>query len=345
MGSNKSINTSRGKINEANKFINAAVILWFVLAVLGLFGKQSFAQTSRKPTPPQISSEFPFESKFVEVHGAALHYVELGEGDPILFLHGNPTSSYLWRNILPYLQSQGRVIALDNIGFGKSSKPQIEYKFRDHIRYLEGFIKALNLKNITLVVHDWGSVFGLDYASRYENNIKGLVMMEALIPPFVPLENYEALGSYGNLFKTWRDPVEGSEMLIEKNIFIEQLLPKSIVRDLTLQEMDAYRAPFIEKSSRKSLSVLLAELPIGGAPKNTTKAIEHYGTWLKETSLPKLHIYASPGGVNSPKMIKYLITQFKNYETVYVGLGLHFIQEDQPEAIGRAISDWYRRNQ
>ena len=316
-----------------------------IVAFLGLFGKQSYAQTSSKPSPPQISPEFPFESKFVEVNGEAMHYIELGEGDPILFLHGNPTSSYLWRNILPYLQKQGRVIALDNIGFGKSAKPQIAYKFSDHISYLEGFIKALKLKNITLVVHDWGSVFGLDYASRHENNIKGLVMMEALIPPFVPMESFEALGSYGNLFRTWRDPVQGAEMLIDKNILIEQLLPNSIVRDLTFEEMEAYRAPFQEKSSRKSISVLLAELPIGGEPDNTTKVIEHYGSWLKETSLPKLHIYASPGGVNSPKMIKHLITQYKNYETVYVGLGLHFIQEDQPEAIGRAVSDWYRRNQ
>ena len=320
------------------------IVMLGCLGILGFLGTPSLAQ--QKPITTPISAEFPFESRFIEVLGSNLHYVEKGQGDPILFIHGNPSSSYLWRNIMPYLEEQGRVIAVDLIGMGKSDKPDLDYTFADHIRYVEGFIQALDLKNITLVIHDWGSALGLDYASRHEDNVKGFAMMEALIPPLLPWESYEAMGdTVGGMFRTMRDPVQGPQFLVEQNGFIEMILPIAVVRDLTPQEMEAYRAPFLEKSSRKPVLVWPNEIPIGGTPENATRVIKNYSQWLMETSLPKLHIYASPGSLNPPQAVKFLQTRLRNYETAYVGLGIHFIQEDQPDAIGRALSDWYRRTQ
>lgn len=298
-----------------------------------------------KPQAPAISVEFPYESKYVEVLGSKMHYVEKGTGDPILFLHGNPTSMYLWRNVMPHLEKQGRVIAFDLIGFGKSDKPDLDYTFADHIRYVEGFIEAKKLKNITLVIHDWGSGLGLDYAARNESNVKGIAMMEAIVPPGAPVASYEAMGPYGGVFKAMRDPKTGPELLVEQNKFIEVILPAAVMRDLTEEEMEAYRAPFLEKSSRKPILVWPNEVSIGGVPENTTNVINNYGQWLMKSTLPKLHLYVSPGALNPPQLVDFLKTKLNNYETVYVGGGIHFIQEDHPHEIGLAISDWVRRQE
>ena len=300
------------------------------------------AQESRVP-PVTISGDFPFESNFVNVLGSSMHYIDEGAGDPILFLHGNPTSSYLWRNVIPFVIPRGRVIALDNIGFGKSGKPDIGYTFDDHVKYLEEFISALDLHNITLVIHDWGSI-GFEYARRNPGNIKALAFMEALVPPASPLPSFDVMPpQIREVFQALRDPTQGPEMVIRQNFFIEQMLPGSIVRTLSELEMDAYREPFLDPESRKPILVWPNEVPIGGVPERTTKAITEYGKWLNETELPKLLIYVSPGLIIPPQVAEILTQTMKNIETVYVGQGIHFIQEDHPEAIGRAIADWYRR--
>ena len=306
-----------------------------------LFATPAFAQ---KVPPMEISSDFPFESRFVEVHGAKMHYVDTGEGDPILFLHGQPTSSYLWRNIMPHLEKQGRVVAPDNIGFGKSDQPDLDYVFTDHYRYIEGFIGALDLKNITLVVHDWGSGLGLHYAQQHPDNVRGIVLMESILAPVMPAESYEALPKpLEDFFRTMRDPVQGPQLMIEQNHFVEVILPSFIVRDLDPAAHDYYRQPFLEKSSRKQINQWPNEMPIGGSPADVAEAVAAYNAWLLETETPLLFLYASPGALNPPDLVDWWAERAKNIETVYIGQGLHFVQEDQPYAIGRAISDWYRR--
>jgi len=297
-----------------------------------------------KIPPMKVSAEFPYESKFIEVLGSQMHYVEKGTGDPILFLHGQPTSSYLWRNIMPHLEKQGRVIAPDNIGFGKSDQPDLDYTFADHYRYIEGFINTVGLKNITLVVHDWGSGLGLHYASLNPNNVKGIVTMESIIAPLIPAKSYDAMPKeLGDFFRTVRDPESGPTLLIDENFFIEGALPSFISRPLDEIAHNIYRAPFVEVSSRKQVNQWPNEMPIGGTPAETDQIVTAYNAWLKETEIPWLFLYASPGALNPPEAATYWAEHAKNIETVYIGAGLHYVQEDQPFAIGKAISDWYRR--
>ncbi|NER78813.1 MAG: haloalkane dehalogenase [Leptolyngbya sp. SIO1D8] len=297
-----------------------------------------------KVPPLEISSETPYDYKFVEVLGSQIAYVEAGEGDPILFLHGQPTSSYLWRNIMPHLEDQGRVIAPDNIGFGQSDQPELDYTFGDHYRYLDAFIKQLDLKNVTLVVHDWGSGLGLHYARLNPDNVKAIVTMEAIIAPLIPAESYEALPTeLGNFFRMVRDPENGRKLLIEDNFFVEGALPGFIVRPLAEEAHDVYRAPFPTEASRIQVNQWPNEMPIGRQPQETHDIVTAYNAWLEETEIPWLFLYATPGALNPPETAEYWAARAQNIETVYIGAGLHYVQEDQPYAIGRAISDWYRR--
>lgn len=296
-----------------------------------------------KVPPVTISAEFPYTSKFVDVLGSRMAYIDEGEGDPILLIHGNPTSKYLWRNIVPYLMPRGRVIAVDLIGMGESGKPDLAYTYADHIRYLEGFITALDLRDITFVVHDWGSALGFDYASRHEENVKGLAFMEALLVPAFPYSSGTVSPRIADFLRTTRDPQTGPELILNQNFFVEVLLPSSVVRELTEAEMDAYRAPFPDPASRKPVLVWPNQIPLDGEPADVAAVVGRYNAWLTATGLPKLHVYASPGIINPPDVVAVLARRLKNYESVYVGQGLHFIQEDHPEAVGRAIADWSRR--
>ena len=294
--------------------------------------------------PLEVSSEMPYEHQFIEILDSRMAYVEAGEGDPILFLHGQPTSSYLWRNIIPHLEDQGRVIAPDNIGFGMSDQPDLEYTFADHYRYIEAFIEEMGLTNITLVVHDWGSGLGLHYAQQNPDNVRGIVTMEAIIAPLIPAESYDAMPTdLGNFFRTVRDPESGRRLLIEENFFVEQALPGFIVRPLAEEAHDVYRAPFPTEQSRIQVNQWPNEMPIGEVPRETHDIVTAYNAWLEETEIPWLFLYATPGALNPPEAADYWAARANNIETVYIGAGLHYVQEDQPYAIGRAISDWYRR--
>ncbi|MEM9487913.1 MAG: haloalkane dehalogenase, partial [Myxococcota bacterium] len=293
--------------------------------------------------PESPSADFPYASKYVNVLGSQMHYVEEGEGKPILLLHGNPTSSYLWRNIIPFLAPRGRVIALDLIGMGQSDKPDIGYTYAEHIQYVEGFIDALDLEDITLVIHDWGSALGLDYAARNPGNIRAIAFMEAVLPPLFPANLVDLPPFIADFFTTMRDPVLGPELILNQNFFIEEVLPSNVVRPLSPAEMAVYRAPYPTPESREPLLVWPNQVPIDGVPADVVAVVQNYSAWLDSKTLPTLHLHVTPGALNPPEVVDYLATRLSNHETFAVGEGIHFIQEDHPETIGLAIADWLQR--
>ena len=326
------------------KLTSIAVIASLVATGNGALAQSENPYEGFKVPPLEVSSEFPYEHKFVEILGSTMAYVDQGTGDPILFLHGQPTSSYLWRNIMPHLEGKGRLIAPDNIGFGKSDQPELAYTFGDHYRYFEAFVEELDLVNVTLVVHDWGSGLGLHYAAQNPGNVKAIVTMESLIAPLIPAESYDAMPTeLGNFFRTVRDPENGRKLLIEDNWFVEGALPGFIVRPLAEDAHNVYRAPFPTEKSRIQVNQWPNEMPIGGQPAATDRIVSAYNAFLEETEIPWLYLYATPGAINTPEGADYWAARAKNIETVYIGAGLHYVQEDQPFAIGRAIADFYRR--
>lgn len=288
----------------------------------------------------KISAEFPYESRFLEVDGANIHYIEKGAGDPILFLHGNPTSSYLWRNIIPHLTSVGRCIAMDLIGMGKSDKPDIEYRFFDHVKYVEGFIEKMRLENITLVIHDWGSGLGFHYAMHHESNVKGIAFMEAIIMSVPSWDWFPA--EMKEIFQAFRTPDVGWDMIVNKNMFIEQILPGGVVRKLTEEEMNYYRSPFVDPASRRPIWQWPNEIPIGGEPRNVAEAVDNYSGKLQQSELPKLLFYATPGALLPQLVVDWCQQNLKNLSSVNIGQGLHYLQEDNPHLIGSEIANWYK---
>ncbi|MCH7685924.1 MAG: haloalkane dehalogenase [Planctomycetes bacterium] len=292
-----------------------------------------------------MSSDFPYTKKQIAVLGSTMAYVDEGEGPVVLFLHGNPTSSYLWRNIIPHVVAAGyRAIALDLIGMGDSGKPDITYRFGDHAAYLEAFIKATKLRDMTLVVHDWGSVLGMRYARTHPGNVRALAFMEAIIPPGMPAPSYEAMGEAGELFRNMRSDGVGEEMVLQNNFFVEKLLPEmGVVRKLTEEEMAHYRRPFPTPKSRLPTLQWPREIPIAGQPKATHDVVIANGTWLTQNNVPKLYFYASPGALNPAPVVNWIIKNVPNLETRFLGHGMHFLQEDHPKLIGTGIADWLRR--
>ncbi len=288
-----------------------------------------------------IPTDFPYESRFVEVEGSKMHYVEVGSGDPILFLHGQPTSSYLWRNILPHLAPLGRAIAPDLIGFGRSDKPDIEYRFVDHARYIDGFIEALGLDRLTLVVHDWGSGLGFHWARRHPERVRGLAFFEAILAPIPSWDDFPA--ELRDLFRGFRSPETGRSLLIDQNVFIEKVLPGAVARGLTEVEMERYREPFKDPASREPVYRWPNELPIGGEPADVTEIVETYNAWLQETDVPKLLLHAEPGAITRAPLVEWCKANLEKLEVVHVGAGIHYLQEDNPDGIGKAVADWYRR--
>ena len=286
-----------------------------------------------------ISAAFPYESKFIDVQGNKIHYIEEGDGDPILFLHGNPTSNYLWRNIIPYLTGQGRCIAPDLIGMGKSDKPDLDYGFNDTYSYVEGFIEAMNLKNITLVLHDWGSGMGFHYANLHRDNIKAIAFMEAM---------YDAPTLYDMPFavktglKMLLNPIFGKLMGLHANMFIKKMLPDMILRKLTKEEKQAYAAPYPDAKSRKPLLAWPHDVPFAdGATTPATAAVKSWAPWLAGSEFPKLCLYVTPGVAIKEKDVNVIRETYSNTRMIHLGEGLHFIQEDYPHEIGEEISAWY----
>ncbi len=285
-----------------------------------------------------ISAGFPFESRYLEVEGSRIHYIDEGAGDPVLFLHGNPTSSYLWRNIIPHLSDRYRCIAPDLVGMGKSGKPNIRYGFFDHVRYVEGFIEELRLKNITFVIHDWGSALGFHYASRNEANIKAMAFFEAIIRP-ARWKDFPPDFKMG--FKMFRTPVLGWMLISVMNVFINKLLPEAVVRPLTEEEMRHYREPFPDIRSRRPVHRWPNEIPIDGKPADVHQVVTDFSAWLTQTELPKLLFHADPGGIVREKQINWCLTKMKNISTINIGPGIHYLQEDNPHLIGKELRKWF----
>jgi haloalkane dehalogenase len=271
---------------------------------------------------------------------STIHYRELGAGEPIVFLHGNPTSSYLWRNVIPCLEAEGRCLAPDLIGMGQSGRPEIDYRFVDHARYLDAWFDALALSKVTLVVHDWGSALGFHWAARHPERVAAIAFMEAIVKPLTWQEWPEAAR---DVFRGFRTPGVGEKLIFEKNVFIENVLPGSILRKLGAEEMDAYRAPFRDPKSRTPVWRWPNEIPLEGEPPDVVAIVTAYGKWLGESDVPKLLLAFEPGAILGAELVEYCADHFRNLEVRSLGEGSHFVQEDQPEAIGDAIREWRRR--
>lgn len=316
------------------------------LAALALAAAPTLAEQGVHSLPrPVVSEELTLTSKSVEVLGDRMSYLEEGSGETVLFIHGNPTSSYLWRNIIPYVADDHRAIAVDLIGMGNSAKPDIAYTFADHARYLEAFVEALELTNITLVGHDWGAALAWDYARRHPDRVARLAFMEGVAPPTFPMASYEAMGEeFGGMFRTIRDPELGHQMIMVENQFVTGILPQLISRPLGEAATATYGAPYVAQEARLPTWVWPRELPIGGEPAANVTLMEDIQAYMGETEMPVLLAYADPGAIIPPAAAPFYTGLISNVETAFVGQGLHFIQEDQPDAIGRALDDWLRRN-
>lgn len=289
-----------------------------------------------------ISAAFPWEKRTAAVFGSGMTYVDEGSGPIVLFLHGNPTSSYLWRNIFPYLLPDHRVIVPDLIGMGDSQKPDLDYTFLDHARYLEAFIEQLKLRDVVLVVHDWGSALGMRYARLNSQNVRAFCFMEAIIPPLLPAAAFDDLGEKtGKLFRDIRTPGKGEKMVLDQNFFVEVMFAKlGVVRPMKEDEMDAYRSPFPTPSSRKPTLVWPRQIPIGGQPHEVVAEIEKNADWLFSSPIPKLLFHVEPGALIPPEAVHELRKKVPYLVTVNLGRGAHFLQEDHPHEIGRVISSW-----
>lgn len=278
--------------------------------------------------------------KTIEVNGRRIAYVEQGSGNPIVFQHGNPTSSYLWRNILPRLVAHGRCIALDLIGMGSSDKlPDSgpgRYSLADHQQFFDGALAALGVtQKVTFVLHDWGTALGFDWARRHAAQIRGICHMEGLVMELTWTDWPE---SARGIFQAFRSPV-GAELILDKNIFVERVLPKSVLRELTAEEMTVYRAPFVQPGEdRRPTLTWPNELPIEGHPADVCAVVAAYGQWLRTSEVPKLFINAEPGMIMTGRAREFA-RSWPNQREVTVQ-GLHFIQEDSPREIAAAITDW-----
>ena len=283
----------------------------------------------------------PATQQFATINGKRIAYLEAGSGDPIVLLHGNPTSSYLWRNVIPHLEGLGRVIAPDLIGQGDSEKlPESEgserYSFQVAFDYLDGLLKHIAAdQNVTLVLHDWGSGLGFHWASQNPQAVKGVAYMEAIV---APLSWQDWPESARGIFQGFRSD-KGEDLVLTRNLFVEGVLPSSVLRDLSEEEMAHYRAPFDTPANRQPTLNWPRQITIDGEPPHMVSLVEAYGAFMAESPIPKLFINAEPGSILVGAQRDFC-RRWPNQTEVTVE-GLHFIQEDSPEAIGRAIADWY----
>jgi haloalkane dehalogenase len=285
-----------------------------------------------------ISATDPYERRRVAVIDSEMAYVDTGAGDPMVFLHGNPTSSYLWRNVIPQVEGLARCLAPDLLGMGESGKsPSGSYRFVDHARYLDAWFEALGLAgNVTLVGHDWGSALAFHWAHRHPDRVKGIAYMEAVVQPVT----WEAWPDAARgIFQALRSPA-GEEMILEKNVFVERILPGSVLRALSDEEMAVYRWPYLEPGeSRRPTLTWPREIPVEGEPADVVEIVGRYAEWLSASDVPKLFINAEPGAILTGRQREFC-RAWPNQREVTVK-GVHFVQEDSPREIGRAIAEWY----
>ena len=289
-----------------------------------------------------ISANFPFQKQRKPILGHEMAYVEVGEGDPIVLLHGNPTSSYLWRNVIPHLRPLGRCIAPDLMGMGDSDKLPNNgpgsYRFVEQREYLDALLEALNVhKRVTLVIHDWGSALGFDWANRHREAVKGIAYMEAIVGP-QRWDHWDKFGMRSALQALRSDA--GEALVLRDNFFVEKILPKAILRTLSEEEMAEYRRPFAEPGEgRRPTLIWPRQIPIEGEPADVTAIASAYADWLATSSVPKLWLKAEPGGILAGGPVLDFARRLPAQTEVTVA-GVHFVQEDSPGEIGRAIADW-----
>jgi len=290
-----------------------------------------------------ISTEAAYTKKRARVLEYTMHYVDEGSGDPIVLIHGNPTSSYLWRNIIPHLSGLGRCVAPDLIGMGDSDKLKNSgpdsYSFIEHRKYLDALLEEIGVtENVTFVIHDWGSALGFDWALRHPDKVKGIVYMEAIV---AHLNWNDWPDDSRKIFQGFRSPA-GEKLILQKNYFVEQVLPASVMRKLAPSEMDVYRRPFLNpgEDRRPTLS-WPRQIPIEGQPEEVVEIVSAYGEWLSESGIPKLFINADPGAILVGKARDFCRT-WPNQQEVTVK-GIHFIQEDSPDEIGQSIAKFIGR--
>jgi haloalkane dehalogenase len=288
-----------------------------------------------------ISAADAYERHRIAFLETEISYVDTGAGEPVVFLHGNPTSSYLWRNVIPHVEGLGRCLAPDLVGMGDSgAAPDGSYRFVDHARYLDAWFEALGLTNVTLVVHDWGSALGFYWAYRHPERVRGIAYMEAVVRP---LTWEEWRDESRQIFQGLRSEA-GEEMVLEKNLFIEGILPSAVLRDLTEEEMNVYRRPYLEPGeSRRPTLTWPQQLPINGEPEDVVSIVDDYSKWLAQSDVPKLFVNAEPGAILTGSQREFCRT-WPNQEEVTVR-GAHFVQEDSPHEIGEAVATFVRRTE
>ncbi len=287
-----------------------------------------------------INETMPYEKKFIDVESKKIAYIDEGHGDPIVLIHGNPTSSFLWRNIVPELLNSGRVIVPDLIGQGDSEKLPVSdgsdrYSLEVAYKYVDGLLQNIGAdKNVTLVIHDWGSGIGFLWAMRNPNAVKGVAYMEAIVKP-MSWDDWPE-GGVG-IFKGFRSE-KGEDLILNRNMFIEGVLPSSVIRELSENEMNAYRAPHLKGEDRQPLLNWPRQIPLEGEPKNVVSLVNDYGAFMYSSNIPKLFINADPGSILLGKQREFC-RSWPNQKEVTVK-GIHFIQEDSPVEIGQAVAEW-----
>jgi haloalkane dehalogenase len=286
-------------------------------------------------------TEQPLTKNTVDVLGHRMAYHERGEGAPVVFLHGNPTSSYLWRDVIAELEGRGRLIAPDLIGMGDSAKLENPgpdtYRFITHRKYLEGFIDAVigPSENILFVIHDWGSALGFDWANHHRDRVRGIAYMEGIVRPVAGWEEWSAAAT--PIFQGFRSD-KGEAMILDRNMFVERVLPGSVLRKLTEAEMTEYRRPFLKREDRWPTLTWPRQIPIAGEPADVVEIVADYAQWMAGNEIPKLFVNAEPGAILIGA-VRDFCRSWKNQREVTVP-GSHFIQEDSGPAIGRAIAEW-----
>ena len=281
-----------------------------------------------------------FTKNFAEVKGKQIAYIEEGQGDPVVLIHGNPTSSFLWRNIIPELMDYGRVIVPDLIGHGDSEKLNTDewpekYNLESAYSYVDGLLQQVNSdKNVTLVLHDWGSAIGFLWAMRHPKSVKAVAYMEAIVKPMKWTDWPETATG---IFKGFRSE-KGEDLILNRNLFIEAVLPGSIIRTLSNSEMDTYRAPYLKPMHRQPMLSWPRQIPLDGSPVNVVNLVKQYGTFMLNSQIPKLFINADPGSILVGRPREFC-RSWPNQKEITV-TGLHFIQEDSPNEIGQAVANW-----
>jgi haloalkane dehalogenase len=279
-------------------------------------------------------------SKNIAIDGVNIHYIEQGAGDPVVFLHGIPTWSYLWRNILPRLAKYGHCIAPDLVGMGLSDKPDIDYTIFDHIHYMEKFIEQLQLTNITFVLHGWGSLIGFHYAMQHPDKVKGLAFLEGHFHPVFD-EQTVAL-PVRDRARLLESADGGKDVILNSNYYLNKVMPAGVMRTLTDEELAAYQAPFQMPGSTKPIWQYLQDLPIDKKRTKVFDLIETYSKALQESEIPKLLLYALPGFNTSIEDVVWAKENLPNLAVIEIDDALHYAQESHPEEVATALIDWYR---